>query len=95
VSVRSNKSGESKGKDVEAQINATDVHVVTATVLVGGAPVANITAKLSCGLFASFAWNFELTNLAAGDVIAIKLLSDGVTATPLLKGGATKVEIYG
>lgn len=78
-----------------AQINATDVHTVTATLLVGGAPVANLQAIQSCGLRESMCWNVQTSGLTAGQAIAIKLVSDGAASTPVLKGGNVIMNIYG
>lgn len=78
-----------------AQINATDVHTVTATLLVGGAPVANLQAIQSCGLRESMSWNVQTSGLTAGQAIAIKLVSDGAAVTPVLKGGNVIMNIYG
>lgn len=79
---------------VSAQINATDVHIVTATLLVGGAPVANVQAVQSCGTRESMVFNFQTSALTEGQAIAIKLLSDGVAVTPVLKSGLAVVNIY-
>lgn len=77
-----------------AQINATDVHTVTATLLIGGAPVANLQAIQSCGLRESMSWNVQTSGLTAGQAIAIKLVSDGAAVTPVLKGGNVIIDLF-
>lgn len=79
---------------VSAQINATDVHTVTATMLVGGAPVANVSAIQACGVNESMCFNFQTSGLTAGSVVIIKLVSNGALVTPVLTGGLAIVNIY-
>ncbi len=82
--------------DLTAQINATDVHTVTVTVLNtnSGAPVANISAIQACGLRESLAMRFQIGNVVQGDVFAVKILSDGAAVTPVLTSGNCQIDIY-
>lgn len=79
---------------VSAQINATDVHTTTATLLVGGAPVANVSAVQACGVNERMTFQFQTSGLTQGSVVIIKLVSNGALVTPVLTGGLAVVNIY-
>lgn len=80
--------------NVSAQINASDVHTVTATLLVGGAPVATVSAVQSCGINQSMNFNFQTSGLTTGSTVIIKLVSNGALVTPVLTSGNAIVNIY-
>lgn len=77
-----------------AQINATDVHIVTATLLVNGVALPNTAAIQSCGTRESLAWNVQTSGLTEGQTIAIKLLSDSAIVTAQFKNGLAIVNLY-
>lgn len=82
--------------DFTAQINATDTHTVTVTVLNtnSGAVVANVSAIQACGVNESLAMRFQIGDVVEGDVFAIKFLSDGTTVTPVLTSGNCQIDLY-
>lgn len=76
------------------QINSTDVHTVTATLLVAGAALPNVGAIQYCGTRESMSWNVQTSGLTEGQTIAVKLLSDSAVVTAVAKGGLAIVNLY-
>jgi hypothetical protein len=82
--------------DAMFQVNATDVHDVTVTVLntLSGAPVAGISFIQSCGTRELINVRFEIANVSENDVYALHIVSSDPAVTPTLKGGNARVDIY-
>jgi hypothetical protein len=82
-----------------AQIYATDVHLITASVLKNGVAVANITMKVTAATaIAGATWtavpfSFKLSNLRQNDVIKISYLSSSGAVGAVLKGAYADINI--
>lgn len=82
--------------DVMFQINATDVHNVTMTVLetLSGAPVAGISFVQNCGTREMMSARFEVANVTQGQIYALHLVSSDPAVSPSLRGGNARIDIY-
>lgn len=80
--------------DFNAQINATDIHDVTVTILAGGVPVANLGRIQNCGTRESLSGRFEVGNVTAGTVYTLKFLSSSAVVTAVIRGGHFRTDIY-
>jgi len=78
-----------------SQINATDVHIVTVTVLKNGSPVANLGAVRNQGTKGGVSWRFQDSNASQGDAYIINFVSDTGGVTPTLTGANVQIDIWG